>query len=375
MKPGFVIAAAVLMTLALGSIHAFSVFLEVLEIRFEASRGTVSFSYSLGLASLTVAVLVGPKIFGRVNAAMLSAMACLMAAGGVAIAAAAPNIAIFWIAYGLVFGFGNGIGYGFALQIAAQAMPGREGFAMGLVTAGYGLGAALAPAGFEAGLAAGGSGLALGALAGVLVVIALVAAALMSAGRARYSVTQEQGPGSIKVPPLLWVAYAAGVFAGLMALGHATGILQGNGVAALWLAPTVVALANTSASLAAGWLTDRLAWRSLLIAIPAVGTVALLLLATMPGWIVALAAIAVVGACYGAAITIWPAVIAKTFGPAGPAIYGRVFTGWGVAGLIGPWVAGALFDATGGYSIALIAAAALSIVAVIATARLHLPAP
>ena len=44
-----------------------------------------------------------------------------------------------------MFGAANGLGYGYALQISAQANPRYKGFAMGLVTASYALGAVLAP--------------------------------------------------------------------------------------------------------------------------------------------------------------------------------------------------------------------------------------
>ena len=42
-------------------------------------------------------------------------------------------------------------------------------------------------------------------------------------------------------------------------------------------------------------------------------------------------------------------------------IYGRVFTAWGAAGLLGPWLAGVLFDLSGDYRIALLVAAAIGL--------------
>ena len=80
-----------------------------------------------------------------------------------------------------------------------------------------------------------------------------------------------------------------------------------------------------------------------------------------------LAGLACVGFCYGAIISIYPAIIAKRYGMSNSArIYGRVFTVWGTAGLAGLWLVGALFDATGGYAIALATAAGLSLVSALA---------
>ena len=76
-----------------------------------------------------------------------------------------------------------------------------------------------------------------------------------------------------------------------------------------------------------------------------VSAIALVLLATIDGIPFAMFGLGVVGLTYGALIAAYPAVISKLFGVLrGVKIYGRVFTAWGAAGLVGPWLAGALFD-------------------------------
>ena len=50
--------------------------------------------------------------------------------------------------------------------------------------------------------------------------------------------------------------------------------------------------------------------------------------------------------------------VAARFGPARFAkVYGRVFTAWGAAGLAAPWIAGALYNVSGTYTVALVLAA------------------
>lgn len=48
-----------------------------------------------------------------------------------------------------------------------------------------------------------------------------------------------------------------------------------------------------------------------------------------------------VGFAYGGIIATYPAAIAILFpGEDGPLAYGRIFTAWGTAGLLAPWLAG-----------------------------------
>lgn len=84
-------------------------------------------------------------------------------------------------------------------------------------------------------------------------------------------------------------------------------------------------------------------------------------------------AIVVVGGSYGALIAVYPVAVSDRFGPRASArIYGRVFTAWGLAGLVGPWGAGALFDMFGNYSLATALASAISPVSLAYISSLHL---
>ena len=67
----------------------------------------------------------------------------------------------------------------------------------------------------------------------------------------------------------------------------------------------------------------------------------------------------------------YPAAVAIYFGVARTAlVYGRVFTAWGVAGLVAPGIAGYLYDTTGGYTLALALAAGAALLSAIVAATL-----
>ena len=360
-----VLVSASLLCLVLGSVHAFSVFLDPLEQTFGASRAMVSLTYSMALVALTFVVLIGPKIYARFPAAVLILCACLTASAGTLISAFATSLAVLWLGYSLHFGAANGLGYGFGLQIAARTNPGREGLAMGIVTASYAIGAAVSPALFSHAIAVGGFRAAMFGLTALLLAAAVICTGLMHHVRATFQpdrVQEEANAVSPHTIGLLWLGYGAGVSAGLMVIGHASEIARLTGLeTALWLAPTLIALCNMTGSFAGGFLADRLPGGWLIVGLPVLTAAALLILQANMSVGIVMAGLGAVGFCYGALISVYPSMIAKLFGmAAGPQVYGRVFTAWGLAGLCAPWLAGFLFDLNGSYSLALGVAAFLS---------------
>ena len=157
-----------------------------------------------------------------------------------------------------------------------------------------------------------------------------------------------------------------------MVIGHAAEIARSDQLAHLiWLAPTLIAGFSLAGSLLGGWLADAMSPKLLLTGLAVSASGILLALAVSEPGLPVLAGLGCIGFCYGAIISIYPSLIAKRYGMANsPRIYGRVFTAWGAAGLAGPWLAGALFDAAGNYSIALATAGVLSLVSVLAVQAL-----
>lgn len=372
-----VLAGSVVLMLVLGSVHAFSVFLEAMETTFHVSRASSSITYSLALITLTVFVLYGHHFFRRLTSAQLAIVVCLVASIGCLLAAYANHIALVWIGYGVLFGAANGLGYAYALQFSAQANPYIGGSAMGLVTASYGLGAAVAPLPLyallnEYGFQAGMIGLSI-----TLIAIGPIVAFLFAQSKRNLIVESTTNRPATAVPTTdlmrLWVAYGTAVFSGLMVIGHATGIAQSVGLNndQLYIAPMVIALANVVGSLLGGYLLDKLGTRKLLSSVAFLSTFALVSMSIWPVPSGTLLALGVVGFSYGATIAAFPAAISKSYGSIdGIRIYGKVFTAWGTAGLIAPWSAGILYEWTGGYTVTILLAALFGIASIAAVLRL-----
>lgn len=370
-----VIVAAGMLCFVLGSVHAFSVFLEPLETAFSVSRASVSLIYSLALITLTLSVLIGPRYFSRLPASRIVLASGLVAATGTLITAFAAGPVVVVLGYSVLFGAANGVGYGFGLQISAKANAGREGMAMGIVTACYATGAMMAPAGFQWALAHGGFRTAMLGLTIALLAASVCGAIIVRGTKVRLDAPATQASGDpvrTRDIALLWTGYGTGVFSGLMVIGHAAEIARSDQLAHLiWLAPTLIAGFSLAGSLLGGWLADAMSPKLLLTGLAVSASGILLALAVSEPGLQVLAGLGCIGFCYGAIISIYPSLIAKRYGMANsPRIYGRVFTAWGAAGLAGPWLAGALFDAAGNYSIALATAGVLSLVSMLAVQAL-----
>ena len=153
----------------------------------------------------------------------------------------------------------------------------------------------------------------------------------------------------------------------MMTIGHASGIARANGWQGVaWITPALAALFNMVGAFAGGWLADRIAPLKLLTALPVISAAALLVILGTQSGGSALIGLSFVGFTYGAIIAVFPSTLAKVFGTAaGARVYGKVFTAWGSAGLLAPWLAGHLYDRSNRYSTALSVAVALSLVAAV----------
>jgi hypothetical protein len=358
------VGAASVLALALGSLHGFSVLVPALEATTGAGRAAVGAIYGSATFALMLGVLASPALIARVPARAL----ILLAGGG---AAAGPLVALgggYWAALGglgALFGFCNGVGYAAALRIAAGAgaTATRAGAGIGIATGFYCAGAsvlALAAEPLPEGL-----GPRLWLLAAICAAGAAGAAALMPGGGVRGAVARGGGrldPAEVRGGWRLWALYLAGVLAGLMVFGHAGPIMAAAGGAAA-AGAAAVSVGSLAGSIAAGPLAGRAGpWRGMAAALALIAAGAWLAMAGTAA--ATLGGLALAGVGYGALITAVPVGVERLARPAvAPRLFARVFTAWGIGGLVGPVAGGALQGLAGGYALALGAAGVLAAVA------------
>jgi predicted MFS family arabinose efflux permease len=113
-----------------------------------------------------------------------------------------------------------------------------------------------------------------------------------------------------------------------------------------------------------GAAADRLGREPSLAAMYAgLGAMLLVWWAASAWWLLALFAV-VFGMCYGAYVALLPTIVMDLYGRRSVSgIIGFLYTGAGLGTLVGPWLAGAAYDALGAYDLPIAAGAALAFLA------------
>jgi OFA family oxalate/formate antiporter-like MFS transporter len=374
--------ASMLVTFVLGSVHAFSVFIVSFEALLGLPRSEISLIYSFALVAITLAVLLGYRFYNLLATWWLIFITCLIAAAGLLLAASSLSWWTLFAGYSLAFGFCNGVGYGFSLQLVGRVMPEIKGFAMGAVTASYAVGSIVFAKLFAWRIALVSVESALLSLAIAIIGCGTVAAIMLRLARASYGEAyfddNRERPGKAQRKVIqFWIAYMTSVFAGLMAIGHAAGIALSKAASTelATLAAIAIGIGSALGGFLAGWLVDRWPASRFLIGLPLLSAFALLGIGATESASVAVILLSLVGFSYGSIIAIYPVAISNYFVARGPQAYGRVFIAWGFAGLVAPWSAGLIYDLRGGYELAMLFAAVIAILSAICAGIFRLGKP
>lgn len=165
----------------------------------------------------------------------------------------------------------------------------------------------------------------------------------------------------------LWIMFALASSAGLMIIGNIATIAktQANYENGFYFV-AILAIFNAVGRLAGGFLSDKIGRiKTMMIMFALQGlnmaffanydTVALITLGT-----------ALAGIGYGSLLAIFPSTVADFYGMKNLGMnYGVLYTAWGIAGAIGPIIAGIVVDKTGTYNLAYIISAGLLLITLI----------
>ncbi len=367
--------AVLVLNLFLGSLYAWSIVARALEAEMGMGRAAASSIFSLATFCFVLSMLFAPRCYGRLKPNHLAFATAAMAASGLMLAALATGLPLLLLGYGVLFGLANGVGYGLSLQVTSQVAPRQRGLAVGSVVAAYAGGAIIAAPLLSWAAAAWGIGTTLVMLASCFVVLAVFCPSLLRASRATGQAPAER-PSNRETHwfgrtfLLLWAGYALGASAGLMMIGHAAALVEEvEGRSELIvLGASLVAGGNWLGRFGAGWASDHVAVQRVLSAalLLNIAALTLVLIVASPGSV--LVALTLVGIGYGILAAGYPIAVGRYYDPSQVgAIYGKLFTAWGVAGIAGPWIAGRIFEVAGSYGNALFLAAGATGVALVMT--------
>ncbi len=389
----WVVAGAVLVQLALGAIYAWSAFTAALTdpngvYGFSASQ--TAWIFSAGLATFAVVMILAGKLQARVGPTVVALAGGATLGLGYVLGGIFGNS--FWaqlLFIGILGGAGVGLAYVVPIAVGVRWFPDKKGLITGLAVAGFGFGAVIwvkLAGSWFGGLLNTLNIIGLPGVQGVFVVYGIAFFALVLMG----SLTMVNPPedyapegweppqqtaagltGGVDYTPkemlrtpqfyMLWTAFVCSALAGLMVIYciklFGLDILRGRGVAELG-AVTGTAMAwyaifNGLGRVLWGGLSDHLGRKNAVVLMTASqGFVMLLIyhgfihLGAEYGFIVAAA---LIGFNFGGNFALFPAATADLFGNRNVgANYGWLFTAYGVAGIVGPQLAGVFKDAAAG---------------------------
>jgi OFA family oxalate/formate antiporter-like MFS transporter len=367
------IAAGTALNAPLGSLYAFSVFLEPLEALLGLSRADLALVFALASGGFGVGMNLAPHVYGLASPAMLVVACAGTSTLGIALAATASGLGQLALGYGVFFGAGGGAAYILVQQAVNLAVTGRRGLVNGYIVSLYPAGAMLAAPAFGWAIRAFGVRATLGGLAAVLAVTGLLSAWLIARSHVRLPAAAagpapDPGERRWAVFWRLAIVFFLAASAGLMVLSQAAGIIAAYGGATTLAiyGTTFIAGAIAVARVGGGWMADWLTIPAVAAGAHAVALAGHVALTLWPGPGVSVLALTLVGVGYGLISGVTAAAVAVYWRRA---LYGwmagRIYLAWCAAAIVLPVVAGRLFDLTQGYGAAVLIAAGGNVLGIV----------
>jgi len=364
LRPWRVLAAATALNAPVGTLYAFSVFLQPLEALLGLHRADLALVFALAAAFFGVGMMLAPALY-RIASTPGLVLACAAANTlGIALAATAGGLVQLAVGYGVLFGLGGGAAYILTQQMVNLAVTSRQGLVNGYIVSLLPAGAMIAAPTFGWIIRELGVRAALGGFAATLAVTGLASAWL--AARAGISLAGAAGGVALDAHErrraVFWrlsLVFFLAASAGLMVLSQAAGIITAYGGAAplAVYGTTFITATIAAARLGGGWMVDWLAIPTVAAGANAIALAGNVALTLWPGPRVAVLALALVGLGYGLVSGVTAAAVAVYWRRA---LYGRmasrVYIAWSAAAIVLPIVAGRLFDLTQGYGVAVLIA-------------------
>lgn len=396
--------------LALGVLYTWSVFAAALTDQLHWTKTAASLPYTLACAMFALMMVPAGRLQDRYGPRWIAALGGIFAGGGLILSSFTQSLSVLIITFGVIAGIGIGLGYSAATPAAVKWFPAqKKGLISGIVVAGFGLASLyIAPMtnhfiktlGIEGAFR----------IEGIMFLIAIIAfsqvlavplepvqtlddSSTLNKSSLGLSTPLQDVSSSRKHPVLLktdfswqamlqssrfyllWVMFASGATAGLMIIGQLSSIAKVQaGISWGYAMVALLALFNAGGRILAGWLSDHIgrAWTMRLFFLLQAANMFSFSLYRTPE-LIALGA-SLTGLGYGSLLSLFPSATYDFFGTKNGGVnYGLVFTAWGVGGVIGPLMAGAVVDATKNYSLAYLISALLCLLASLLTFLLKKP--
>jgi MFS family permease len=363
-----------------GVSYSFAAFFEAFAGQFDAQRADVSLVFGLcGLVYFVLGAGAG-MLADRFGPRVVCCAGMLFIAAGLALSSLAETLGVIYAAYGVGVGIGIALVYTPAIACVQPWFTQRRGLAAGLASAGIGAGTVAVPLLAAAAIEHLQWRAALRTLALSVLLVGCCATLLLRRAPLAGASASGERPGLSLAETLrsrrFWWLYLAVALAGpsmFIPFAHASAAARDLGIAESRAVGLVglIGIGSLVGRFVIGALADRLGRLQTLTLVQASAGLSYLLWGAAGGY-TALAVFALwFGLSYGGIVSLLPAICMDLFGPrAVSGTIGTLYTGAALGNLLGPVIAGAVFDRTASYAGVIMACALLSGAAAFASARL-----
>lgn len=388
---GWTVALAGLgVNLILGALYAWGVMGKALVIQWHWTKTQAALPFAISTAAFALMMVFAGRMQDKFGPRWVAMAGGLLFGLGLALSALVHTPWAMMLTFGVIGGIGIGLGYSATTPAAVKWFPARrKGLITGIVVSGVGLAAVYMSPLTQRLLALTSISqtfLILGI--GAAIVVAFLAqllrnppagyqppaAAAVASARAKAMPHNEVGWSAMLRTPqfyLLWLMYVLAASAGLMIISNVPIIAKEQaGWEAGFVPVMLLAIFNTLGRFGSGVISDRFGRTNTMAMAFTLQAVNMVLFTHYCTPLTVAMGAAFTGLCYGTIFTLMPAATADFYGLRNLGVnYGCVFTGFGMAGVLGSLLGGRVRDLLGSYSMAyMICAGMLVVAAVLAVA-------
>ncbi len=390
---GWIITSAALgINLLLGLLYAWSVFKKSLVAEWGWNDVTASLPFTVSAAIFAFMMIFAGRAQDKFGPRIVALLGGVMFGSGLILSGFTQSPAVMVITFGVIGGIGIGLCYSATTPSAIKWFSSsKKGIISGIVVSGVGLAPVyMAPltAYFLKLYGIQQSFIILGIIA--LTAITLFSLILKNppAGfvPAQASASKKtSAPASrnftwsemLKKPQfyLLWIIYLLSATAGLMLIAHMASIA---GTQAAWKAGFILVVVlsafNALGRVVGGFLSDKIGRKSALILVLLLQACNMFIFTfynTIPSLVIGAS---LAGLAYGSLFSLMPSITADFFGIKNMGVnYGLIFTGWGIAAVIGPMLGGVVVMKSGTYTVSYILAGVLLVIGMLLALKIKAP--
>ena len=351
--------------------YVWTLFVKPFQAATGAALPAVQITFSVLIVLQTLFSPAQGWLVDRFGTKALVAVGAALTGLGWVLSAQVDSIWMLFLTYGFLCGVGTGIVYVGVVGLMAKWFPDRRGFAIGIVAAGYGMGAMLTTFPISSMLASSGAPMTLivfGVILGSVGVVAALGLREPKPGEApaparTHARGEDVAPVNMLKTPIFWLMFVMMAMmstGGLMVTSNFANFARDFGVAdvlvmglaALPFALTVDRLLNGFTRPFFGWVSDRIGRENtmgLAFGLEAAAILLLLLFSRNAPAFVVLSGLVFFG--WGEIFSLFPSTLTDTFGSRyATTNYGFLYIAQGVGSILGGPVAASMRVATGSWT-------------------------